>query len=131
MGLFTSLFNGNDEGKNEERINWIPLTEMNQLATLILQSKIKPALIFKHSTRCGVSRMALRNFEKEFAIENDKIDLHFLDLLSYREISGEIASNFNVYHQSPQVLLISDEKVIYHNSHYQISANEIKKLITV
>ena len=130
MGLFTSLFNGNDEGKNEKRISWIPLTENSQLATLISQSKIKPILIFKHSTRCGVSRMALRSFEKEFAIESDKIDLYFLDLLSYREISSEIASKFNVYHQSPQVLVIKNERVIYHDSHYQISVNAIKDILT-
>ena len=131
MGIFNSLFQRNDEEEKEERINWIPLTEIGQLAALTSESKIKPVLIFKHSTRCGVSRMALKSFEKEFDIENDKIDVYFLDLLSYREISGEIASKFNVSHQSPQVILISDEKVIYHNSHYQISANEIKKLIKI
>ncbi|MBT8316222.1 MAG: bacillithiol system redox-active protein YtxJ [Lutibacter sp.] len=131
MGIFNSFFNQNNQETKEERINWIPLTEMSQLTTLISQSKLKPILIFKHSTRCGVSRMALKSFEKEFDIKSNMIDLYFLDLLNHREISSEIASKFNVYHQSPQVLVLKNEHVIYNDSHYQISASAIKKLIAV
>jgi len=131
MGIFNSFFNQNNQETKEERINWIPLTELNQLTTLIPQSKLKPILIFKHSTRCGVSRMALKSFEKEFDIESETVDMYFLDLLNYREISSEISIKLNVRHQSPQVLVLKNGHVIYNDSHYQISASAIKKLIAV
>lgn len=128
MGLFDGFF------KNEEisasTLNWLPLTESNQLLTIISESKIKPILIFKHSTRCGVSRMALKSFEREFDLPKTTVDLYFLDLLKYKGISNEISEKLGVYHQSPQVLLVKNEQVIYHDSHYQISVDAIKKLIS-
>ena len=127
MGFFNGLFSENSESTNN--IHWIKLTEVEQLASLITQSNKKPVLIFKHSTRCGISRMALKSFEREYDLDEATIALYFLDLLKYREISNEIAEKFNIYHQSPQVLVIKDEKVSYHDSHYSVSISEIKKVI--
>ncbi|MBL4939967.1 MAG: DUF2847 family protein, partial [Lutibacter sp.] len=64
MSIFKSLFKRNSEIKDSLKIYWIPLTEMNQLAAITLQSSTKPILIFKHSTRCGISRMAFKSFER-------------------------------------------------------------------
>ena len=36
------------------------------ISKLIEASNNKPQLIFKHSTRCGVSRMVLKQFESDF-----------------------------------------------------------------
>jgi len=69
-------------------------------------------ILFKHSTRCSISRMALKQFENEFDIENE-VEAYFLDLLEHRDISNEIASRYDVYHQSPQLLLIKEENLIY------------------
>ena len=72
-----------------------------------------------------MSRFALKQFEKEFDLE-DKVDAYFLDLLEYRDISNEIANRFNVYHQSPQLLLIKEGKSVYDVSHDEIDAEELK-----
>ena len=90
----------------------------------------KPSLIFKHSTRCGVSRMALKSFEKEFDIDETELDVYFLDLLNYRELSNKVADSLNIQHQSPQVLVLKNETVVYTDSHYSIRANAIKELLT-
>ena len=55
----------------------------------------------------------------------ENVAFYYLDLLKYRNISNEITSNFNVYHQSPQVLLIKNGKVVAHNSHYDIISSVI------
>jgi len=81
--------------------------------------------IFKHSTRCSVSRMALKQFENEFDLA-EEVDTYFLDLLEYRDVSNEIASRFQVEHQSPQLILIKDGKAIYDVSHSAIDAVELK-----
>ena len=129
MRLFSTIF-GNSESQNTSatKINWIPLTDSEQLDEIVLSSIEKPVVIFKHSTRCSVSRMALKQFENEFNLE-EKVDAYFLDLIEYRTVSNDIASRFNVFHQSPQLLLIKNGKSIYDVSHSEISAGDLKNKI--
>jgi bacillithiol system protein YtxJ len=98
---------------------------MGQLDEIVAFSSQKPVVIFKHSTRCSISRMALKQFENEFNM-GDTVDVYFLDLLEHRDISNEIASRFGVYHQSPQLLLIKEGKCVYDVSHSDIDAGELK-----
>jgi bacillithiol system protein YtxJ len=44
-------------------------------------------------------------------------------------LSNEIASAFKVEHQSPQVILIYKEKVVYEASHSAIDSEMIKEII--
>ena len=126
MTLFSSLF-GNSENQNssESKMNWIQLTDLGQLNEISMLSNEKPVIIFKHSTRCSISRMALKQFENEF-VSKDEVEAYFLDLLEHRDISNEIATRFNVYHQSPQLLLIKEGKSVYDVSHSDIDAVELK-----
>ena len=127
MALFTSIF-GDSENKNTyaSKINWIPLTDLGQLNEIMELSHQQPVAIFKHSTRCSISRMALKQFENEFDLEGS-VTPYFLDLLNHRDISNEIATRFEVYHQSPQLLLIKEGKSIYDASHSDIDAVELKE----
>ena len=94
MSFFKNIFGDNETPKQQEvKINWENLTDLNQLGEIIFNSNEKPAVIFKHSTRCSISRMALKQFENEFALQ-DKVTPYFLDLITYREISNEIANRF-------------------------------------
>jgi len=129
MGLFNSTFKSKYNYDESKTINWIPLVENNQLATIISESKTKPVLVFKHSTRCGISRFVLKNFEKQYDISSEKLQLYFLDILTFRTISDEIESKFNVRHQSPQVIILFNEEVIYHASHQQIDVSAIKDVL--
>ena len=129
MSFLKNIFNSSDSNDKQPTINWIPLTKVEQLDEIISASNKKPILIFKHSTRCGISRMALKNFERSFDIESDQLDIYLLDLLQFRAISNEITSKFNVQHQSPQAIVAFKEQVIYHDSHYEISVEAIKKAI--
>lgn len=122
MGIFKNIF-GSSENENPLDSNkfWINLEDLGQLIEIIMTSEEKPVVIFKHSTRCSVSRMALKQFENEFNLEG-KMDAYYLDLIENRAISNEIASKFDVVHQSPQVLVIKNGKCIYNISHSDIDA---------
>ena len=122
MGIFKNLM-GDKETKIQKtsNVNWINLEDLGQLTEIQETSFAKPVIIFKHSTTCSISRMALKNFEREYNL-NDKVDAYFLDLLNFRVISNEIATKFNVTHQSPQLLLIKDGKSVYNVSHENIDA---------
>ena len=50
-----------------------------------------------------------------------------MDLLNYREVSNQIATLFEVEHQSPQVLLIKDGACVYHASHNAIDAQAVNE----
>jgi len=128
MSIFNSIFGDPKENSNSSNINWTQLEDLGQLNEIISLSEEKPVVIFKHSTRCSISRMALKNFENEYDLE-DNVAAYFLDLISFRDISNEIASRFNVVHQSPQLLLIVGGKSVYDVSHSSIDAQELKSKI--
>ncbi|HEX4959149.1 MAG TPA: bacillithiol system redox-active protein YtxJ [Lacibacter sp.] len=104
-------------------MNWIPLSTEDQLKSLIDQSKQKPQVIFKHSTRCSISSVAKARLEKSTRPEH--LDFYYLDLLSYRTISDAIARQFQVVHESPQILVIKNGHCIYHESHMGIDMQEM------
>lgn len=114
----------------ETGIDWKPLTEIKQLDEIAEESATVPVVIFKHSTTCGISRMALKNFERDYRVPGAAANLYLLDLLSYREISNEIANRFGVTHQSPQLLLIKGGKSVYDTSHGDIDAETLEHKIT-
>lgn len=102
-------------------MNWQELTspqEFNQILEQSIQEE-SAFVVFKHSTRCMVSKMALRSFESEFLGD---IPAYFVDLIKYRELSNHIASVSGVHHQSPQVITFEKGKPVYHASHYSICA---------
>jgi bacillithiol system protein YtxJ len=104
-------------------MNWVPLTDEAGIDNIVQQSKSKPQVIFKHSTRCSISSMALGRIER--SAQPDGMDFYFLDLIKYRDISNKIAEQFSVYHESPQVLLIKNGACVYAESHSGIDMDEI------
>ena len=129
MGLFDRLFGEALEPKNRKDLPWISLQHEMQLKTIKERSKTKPQIIFKHSTRCGISRMVLNQFEQFYNLSQDQADLYYLDLLSFRETSNAIAKDFKVYHQSPQLLVIKNGTIVNHASHSNINDIDLQDFV--
>lgn len=132
MGFFDKVFKSERDIVKKEivEVPWHALTESKQLEEIEKESNKIPVVIFKHSTRCGISRMVLNNFEKEFDLKGDHdVKLYLLDLLANREISAEVASRFGVRHESPQIIIIRDEHVVHHASHHSIQLQDVKNTI--
>lgn len=106
-------------------MNWNDLTSAQQLNEIIETSKTTPVLIFKHSTRCSISSMAKYRLESDWNYSEEQVIPYYLDLIAYRNISNQIAEDFSVYHESPQVLLIKDGECTYETSHLDITVAEI------
>jgi bacillithiol system protein YtxJ len=109
-------------------MNWSLLQTSEQLSELVKESAEKKILIFKHSTRCSISRTTLDRLERNWK-EDLNTKSYFLDLLSYRDLSNNIAQYFGVEHQSPQILIISEGKSIYDRSHFDIEFSQIENVI--
>lgn len=104
-------------------MEWNKLTSEKDIETIIEKSTERPQVIFKHSTRCSISSVALQRMER--AKQPDGIDFYYLDLLGYRSISNKVEAVFDVAHESPQILVIKDGKCVYDNSHMGISMDDI------
>ncbi len=108
-------------------MNWNPITQLEELNAINEASFLQKVLIFKHSTRCNISSGALNRLERNWNDENDstKLKPYFLDLISFRAISTEIAQKWGIEHQSPQVLIIENGKCVYSSTHFDIHYDEI------
>lgn len=109
-------------------MNWTALTDKHQLAAIKQKSREHPIVIFKHSTRCSISAMALSRLERSWdEAALPKVEAYFLDLISYRDVSNAVADEFGVYHESPQIMVIIDGEVVYDDSHMGISFASLKE----
>ncbi len=128
MGLFDKLFSSSSEPKEGKSLPWIALTDISQLEEIAQKSKSKTQVIFKHSTTCGISKMAMRQFEQSYDVTAD-LDLYYLDLLRFREVSSEAGFKFQVLHQSPQLLVIKNGSAVAHGSHGDVNSIDLDKFI--
>lgn len=129
MGLLNKLFGSSGEVQEEKVLPWIPLNELQQLNDIETKSATKTQVIFKHSTRCGISSMVMRQFVNAYTLTEKELDLYYLDLLSYRDISNEIASKFQVMHESPQLLVIKNRVVVAYDSHGAINNIDLSRFV--
>lgn len=111
-------------------INWIPLVSAEQLPAIVERSGQIPCIIFKHSISCSISSLAKYRLENQWDIPNEQLEVYFLDLIRYREVSRLVAEHFGIRHESPQVLLIRDGRCVYDSSHLDISIGNIKEVIS-
>ena len=128
MGIFNNIFKSQRDVAKEEikDVPWHILNSTEQLDTIVEESKSQPVAIFKHSTRCGISRMVLKSFERSYTEDQVSAKLYMLDLLNHRDISNEIAERFQVFHESPQLVVISNGEVKNHASHQDISIQMVE-----
>lgn len=103
-------------------MHWTSLETSNQLSEI----KTRPGynVIFKHSTRCSISMMVKKRFELDWDKLPENLPLYFLDLIKNRELSNQVAKEFSVNHESPQLLLIKDGECILDLSHGEVSVEE-------
>lgn len=129
MGLLNKLFGNSGEVKEKKVLPWIPLNELQQLNNIENKSTTKSQVIFKHSTRCGISSMVMRQFVNAYEFTEKDLDLYYLDLLNYRDISNEVASKFQVMHESPQLLIIKNGVVVVYDSHGGINDIDLSRFV--
>lgn len=111
-----------------KKLNWIDLNSVDELSSL-LKKEDKPIVLFKHSTRCAISSMALSGLESEWEIDDNDVYLGFIDLVKNRDVSNTCAELTKVTHQSPQVIVVNNGEVTHNASHSAIRFDQIKKFL--
>jgi bacillithiol system protein YtxJ len=123
MGLFDSVKNAFSGSETSDI--WEPISEASQVNPIIEASKDKPQLIYKHSHRCSVCFVSKGNLEQASEDILEHADMHFLNVIKSRDASDYVASELDVRHESPQVILLDGGAVSWHASHGHIKADAI------
>ena len=103
--------------------NFIELNSVEKLEELFTQSNEKPVTLFKHSLTCPISAGV---YEEVSQFDGD---VNLVIVQHSREVSNEIAAKTGITHHSPQAIVIKDGKAIYHASHYDVTAQDISKMV--
>ena len=123
MGFMDQFRQAQTEGIPD---SWQFLAEADQLTQLLEHSYHKPQVIFKHSTRCGISSMAKHMLEQDWDFSQEDLDMYFLDLIAHRAISNAVADQLGVVHQSPQLIVVYQGKAVFDTSHHAISGGRLR-----
>jgi bacillithiol system protein YtxJ len=107
--------------------NWKTITSEDDVRKIIDASVLKTQIIFKDSLSCGISAYAKERLADGSSLLAQKSEFNYLDLLQYRAVSNFISIEFGITHQSPQIIVIKDKKVVYRDSHHSIEPEKILK----
>jgi len=111
------------------KFQWNYIHSIETFNFLLEKSSEKPLVIFKHSTRCPISTMALDRFSEMALDIAAESNLVMIDVIADRNISLYVAEHLGVTHQSPQVLIVQNKKAIFDNSHNGINGKEVFNIL--
>jgi bacillithiol system protein YtxJ len=104
--------------------NLVELNTLDKLQAAIEESRIRPVLLFKHSTSCGISAGVFRDVKMVDA------DINIVVVQTDRHISNEIERHTGIKHESPQAIVLKNGEVVYHASHYDITLDDLNEHLT-
>ena len=122
MGFLDRIL-GTTQEKKEEL--WFQISSTQEADGVINASNEKTQIIFKHSGSCGVSFFAKRNLDSIDIEKLESANLYIVDVIKDRNVAYYLADRFSVRHESPQVLVIKNEKVIWHGSHNAVNPENL------
>jgi bacillithiol system protein YtxJ len=102
---------------------------VDDLLSFSIQNSNKKFAVFKHSTRCNISAMALNRMQNTSFFEKFDVPFYYLDLIQHRNVSNYIAQKFQVEHESPQILIIQNGKCIASQTHNGIRESWLMELL--
>lgn len=89
-------------------------------------------IIFKYSPACSISYYVEKSFDEWFENlpEETKLVAVKINVIESRGLSREIASEFNIRHESPQAIWLGgDGNVKWQASHSSINSGELNSLL--
>ncbi len=85
-----------------------------------------PCIIFKHSPRCDLSHLALLRLAENWDFKPEELEVYTLDVIAQKDLSQLVADTFDVYHESPQLILIRNGECTYEAAHLEITITDLK-----
>lgn len=97
----------------------VELHDTESLDLFLKGSNGRPLILFKHSNSCGISGRAygeMANLEEPVGM---------ITVQRSREVSDEIERRFGLSHETPQVLIVRNNELLWSASHSQVRAHAV------
>lgn len=101
------------------------ISSLDELETAIAASSERPSVIFKHSPTCGISAQAFESVRELLSDRAPDANWFLLSVHASRALSAAVATRFGIRHESPQALVLSGGKVVWHGSHFRATSSAI------
>lgn len=103
----------------------------DDVEALLAESSTRPVLIMKHSYSCGTSAQALDEL-LDHVDARDAGDVRFavVTVQTHRDASNAISATLGVRHETPQILLIRHRQLLWHASHFRVTADAIASALS-
>ena len=98
------------------------ISESQSFDELLSRSNERPVVIFKHSNSCPISAAAYQQMGRI-------PDVALVEVQSARELSNEIERRTGVSHESPQVLILRNGKVVWEATHWHVKEAQVAKAL--
>lgn len=108
-------------------MNWITLTSTAEFDKAVESSNDQPVAILKHSTQCGMCTTVKAALDAADYPEN--IRFYLILVWENRDVSNYAEKQTGVQHESPQLLLYDNGKLVDHYSHRSISPAVIQDFV--
>jgi bacillithiol system protein YtxJ len=100
------------------------ISDVTSLDEFVATANGVPAILFKHSNTCGISARAYR----EMANLTQPVGIVIVQ--HARPVSDEIARRWSLAHETPQVLIVRDGRLVWSASHFEVKANEVESAVS-
>ena len=105
------------------------LSTLQDLDDWLDRSRRQPVWVFKHSLTCPVSATALAEYRALVVDDGGEAGHALIEVQTARDLSSELARRTGVRHESPQALLLRDGQVVWHDSHWRIKADSLRRAL--
>jgi bacillithiol system protein YtxJ len=106
------------------------LEQLDELTRLLDASTARPVLLFKHSHSCGISAEALDELATHLDAPHAGVTYAMVTVQTHRDVSNAVARRLGVRHETPQVLLVRDGRVVWSASHFRVTAQAVHDAIS-
>ena len=108
----------------------IQLKTPEDVQELLAGSDREPVFLLKHTSQCPISaevHSAFSEFDRKGGA-NRPWTCALVRVIEERPLSNQITEQLGVGHESPQLLLISGSKVLWHDSHWRLTLEKMNEV---
>ncbi|MCR6095490.1 bacillithiol system redox-active protein YtxJ [Salipaludibacillus agaradhaerens] len=102
------------------------LTDSTELTQLLKNEAT--FFLLKNSTTCPVSSDAFQEMET-YAKTNETLPVYYLNVQELRDVSNKVAEDFDIKHESPQLILFKQGKAVWNTSHWNVTGKNAEEAV--
>lgn len=100
------------------------LTSVSAWTDALKHSEDHPVLVYKHSSACGVSAKAQREMSE--LADEEELPIYQVVVQNDRAVSDRIEEDLDIRHETPQAILLHEQRPVFDTSHFNVTAETIR-----